>query len=108
MQVKTISASDFLHGLAAHERAIGRHSYRAVLEQGAVKVYDQTGQPVAVTCGGTMDNRTVYVHVAGVGFIGGWQYPHKGLPWKSLVGSINRGILYSETADLPKRWDRTY
>jgi hypothetical protein len=73
-----------------------------------IVVEDAEGQPVAVKFGATEDLRTVYAQVQGVGFIGGWQYPHRAMPWSYLVDSINAGRLYTRLEDLPNRWQRLH
>ncbi len=85
-----------------------RHTYRAMLVGLGIVVEDAEGQPVAVEFGATEDLRTVYAQVQGVGFIGGWQYPHRAMPWSYLVDSINAGRLYTRLEDLPNRWQRLH
>jgi hypothetical protein len=85
-----------------------RHTYRAMLVGLGIVVEDAAGQPVAVEFGATEDMRTVYAQVQGVGFIGGWQYPHRAMPWSYLVDSINAGRLYARLEDLPNRWQRLH
>jgi hypothetical protein len=74
--------------------------------EGGIVVKDEHGEEVDVTFGATSDNRSVHAHVEGVGFIGGWQYPHKAMPWEYLVKSINRGIVYHDMNHLPKSLKR--
>lgn len=112
MKTTTGSPLDFLRGKqpaafggdyrCSHRRL--RHTFRAELVNGrSIHVFDEHGERVEAKFAGTQDNRTLYCEVPGVGFIGGWQYPHKALPWKALVDSINKGRLYRTTDDLPKR-----
>lgn len=78
-----------------------RHDLRARWTDGGIAVEDAAGQPVRVQFGGTADLRTVSAHVPGLGFIGGWRYPHKREAWKFLVDCINEGRLYHDLSDLP-------
>ena len=75
-------------------------------EGGRLTVRDRAGKPVQVQCAGTVDYRTVYVRVEGVGIIGGWRYPHRRMPWAYLAESINRGRVYQSTDELPKAGPR--
>lgn len=100
---KTISPEEFLKGGIFNEVLRKEtHSYRAELVDGKrIVVKDAQGNEVKVQFGGTSDNRTVYAYIEGVGFIGGWEYPHKKMPWAALVAYINMGILYRSSAMLP-------
>lgn len=108
MKTRIVSSNDFISGKMFHDAACehrtrGRHQYRATLEGGrTIVVTDASGQRVKVNFAGASDNRTLYADIDGVGFIGGWQYPHKAMPWRALVDSINRGILYPSIDSLPK------
>lgn len=104
VMIKRMTGEDFLKGRCVPLPEIGRHTYRAewVLGLGMV-VRDESGAPVDVTFSSTEDMRTVYAYIEGVGFIGGWQYPHKRTPFPKLVDYINRGILYSSMSMLPKK-----
>lgn len=104
MTITTTTAKAFLEGRCCRQgHGKQKHTYTAKMEGRAIHVYDQDGQPVAVSFGGTMDNRSVYCHLTnGGGFIGGWQYPHKKMPWAYLADCINKGILYHDMNDLPK------
>jgi len=78
------------------------HGLRATWEDGkGLTVTDAQGAVVQVTLGATLDNRTVYAHVEGLGFIGGWTYPHRAQPFKRIVESINRGRVYEDMNHLP-------
>lgn len=102
MQTKEISASDFLAGLIFPGRlGIGGHNLKAEQVGRGIVVKDPSGNAVKVTYAGTTDNRTLYAHVDGLGFIGGWTYPHRRQPFTCLVESINQGVLYHEMNDLP-------
>jgi hypothetical protein len=105
MERKTITAQDFLMGRAVTAyRGVGRHPYRARWIQGkGIVVLDDCDQEVRATFAATEDNRTVTAHVEGVGYIGGWQYPHKAQSFKALVSSINRGRLYYRQSQLPTK-----
>jgi hypothetical protein len=86
---------------------IWRHKYKARMEGRAIRV-TLHGEPVDVTFGATMDHRTVTARVPGVGFIGGWTYPHRAMPWEALAESISAGILYEHMSDLPNGRRRRY
>lgn len=100
---KTITTREFLSGehYRCGHKPPTKHKYRAHLEGNSVVVTDESGERVEVNFGATQDHRTVYCHVDGVGFIGGWTYPHKRQPFRKLVDCINRGKLY-DMNDLPK------
>ena len=107
MRASTITANDFLKGRAVRPHGIlGRHSFKAHMEGISIVVIGQDGAPVNVEYAGTTDNRSCSACVSGVGFIGGWEYPHKAMPWKYMVESINRGVLYHDSASLPKAYRR--
>ena len=102
MQTKEISIKDFVAGVRPFPRGgIVGHSLKAELVGRGIVVKDSSGNVVKVTYGATLDNRHVHAHVAGLGFIGGWQYPHKAQPFKCLVDAINQGVLYHDMNDLP-------
>lgn len=104
MQTSTITADDFVKGLAIHVSRMARHNYRArIYNERGIVVTDAEGNEIRVSYASTSDMRTCTAHVDGVGFIGGWQYPHKAQRFQKLVASINRGILYSDSSLLPKR-----
>jgi hypothetical protein len=103
MQSRTISTKQFLAGEAVRPQGLGTHRYSATLNGKRITVTDEDGHVVEVEYGGTSDNRTVYARVPGVGLIGGWQYPHRAMPWHYLARSINRHVLYHRMEDLPKR-----
>ena len=77
-------------GLSGHDT----HSLRA---------HDPEGSLVQVTYSGTQDRRTMMAYVEGVGFIGGWQSPHRAMPFHYLIVPINCGVLYSHSSLLPRR-----
>lgn len=93
--IQTITLDQFLKGSwhLAQPR-LGRHTFKARMEGRSIVVEDEDGQPVKVSYAGTTDNRTVTAHVDGLGYIGGWRYPHRRMPWSYLVDSINRGYVY--------------
>ena len=99
----TITVDDFLKGCRPRPKE-GRthHAYRAEIVGKGVQVFDKDGNRVEVTFAGTTDNRTVYAYVKGDFYIGGWQYPHKKLPFTRLVDSINKGVGYFSMDALPK------
>lgn len=78
-----------------------KHHYKAIWTDHGIKVTDPDGNEIKVQYAATSDNRTVHAFVQGVGFIGGWQYPHRRSPFRNLVDSINQGTLYDHSADLP-------
>lgn len=80
-----------------------KHEYKAYLNDESIQVVDANGDAVEVTIGGTPDGRTRYAYVKGVGFIGGWRYPHRKMPRSYLVDCINKGILYLDMNELPTR-----
>jgi hypothetical protein len=102
MEPKTISANDFLAGLIFPDRiGIDKHNLKAELVGRGIVVKDASGNVVKVIYAGSTDNRTLYARVEGLGFIGGWQYPHRRAPFTDLVESINQGVLYHDMNDLP-------
>jgi hypothetical protein len=108
MRASTITAQEFLTGRAARVRNTKTiHNFKAHLEGRGIKVVDEYGNPVEVRFAGTTDNRSCSASIDGLGLIGGWQYPHKAMPWKYMVESINRGILYSDMNGLPTAYRRT-
>lgn len=108
MIIETFTAKEFLQGRKVRSRCLlGRHNFIARMEGTVIRVVDANGKPVKVNYAGTVDSRTVHARVDGVGFIGGWQYPHRAMPWKYLVKCINRGVLYHESASLPKAYRGT-
>ncbi len=86
-----------------HVHAKGVHKFKARLVGPRIIVEDEQGRSVTVNFSATQDMRTCYAHVESVGFIGGWTYPHRKMPWTYLAESINRGVLYHDINDLPKR-----
>jgi hypothetical protein len=100
--IRTVSSDDFLTGRCRHDVTRGTHNYRASLEEGKIVVVDDNGNHLEVHYGASSDMRTCYASVNGVGFIGGWTYPHKKLPFRELVAYINRGVVYADMNDLPK------
>ena len=100
--IREVSTDDFLAGRCRHDITRGEHEYKASLVNGGIVVVDGEGRPVKVTYASTADNRTCYAHVGGVGFIGGWTYPHRKQPFRELVAYINRGVVYADMNDLPK------
>jgi len=85
---------------------MSKHSFRARLEGGRVLVADEHGDPVQVDFAGTSDEKTVYAHVPGVGFIGGWTVSSRRRssskrPFSDLVPSINAGRVYLDMNDMP-------
>ena len=76
------------------------HTYKAEMVDGSLIVRNAKGDKVKVTFAGTTDNRTLYAYVP-EGYIGGWQWPHVPMPFKALVDSINRGIMYGSMSELP-------
>lgn len=108
MRATTITANDFLLGRAVRPQGVlGRHSFKATLEGRSIEVVDENGESVKVEYGATADMRSCHAYVRDVGFIGGWQYPHKAMPFTYLVDCINRHILYFQSADLPKSYRRS-
>jgi hypothetical protein len=105
MNMPTISSKDFLAGNYGDSRPrFSKHKYRAYLQaHTGIKVEDEGGNEVTVEYASTHDMRTCYAHIPGIGFIGGWTYPHKKMPFFHLVEKINDGILYKDSNDLPKR-----
>lgn len=101
MQTKEISSKDFLAGVKPFPRGIGTHNLKTELVGRGIVVKDLNGNKVEVTYGATSDRRSVHAHVVGLGFIGGWQYPHRAAPFMDLVESINQGILYPDMNSLP-------
>ena len=88
---------------------IRKHNYKATWNRmEGIIVVDGKGKEVKVEYASTVDNRTMYAYVPGVGYIGGWQWPHKAMPFKHLATCINRGILYTKMEDLPTASTRTY
>jgi len=107
MRITTVTAKDFIMGRMARVRNTKtRHNFKAHLEGRAIKVVDESGNEVEVRFSGTTDNRSCSASIDGLGFIGGWQYPHKAMPWKYMVESINQGVLYSDMNVLPKAYRR--
>ena len=92
-----LSARDYL------QRASGRyHTFVASLRDGrAIEVRDAGGELVPIICAGTEDNRTLCARVDGLGYIGGWRYPHRREPWSALVEAINLRRLYGSVQELP-------
>ncbi len=106
--IGTITPVEFLSGeymRRGDQTRQPKHSYTASLEGNSIVVRNTNGRKVEVRYGATNDNRTVYAEVDGEGFIGGWQYPHRAQPFRKLVESINRKILYRRFDDLPKRYN---
>jgi len=85
-------------------KPVGHHHFHADLVGKEIVVTDQEGHLVEVSFGGTSDRRTVYACVDGVGFIGGWSYPHRKTPFRHLVERINEGKTYQQLADLPRSY----
>ena len=108
MRTKKISTKDFVAGISfLKPRGVSTHNFRATYTKGeGIRVFDENGNLVEVEFAGTSDNRTVTDYVKGVGFIGGWQYPHRAMPWEYLAESINKGILYHDLNQLPKKFTR--
>jgi hypothetical protein len=100
MKVKTITSHEFLAGVPPRPRGTSRHAYRARLDGKSI-VVELHGKTVEVQFGATQDQRSVTAFVPGVGFIGGWQWPHRAMPWAYLVESINQGVLHHEMSTLP-------
>ena len=99
----TITANDFLKGRQPKPKgAHTYHNYRAVQIGKGIQVFDKDGNRVEVTFAGTLDNRTVYAYVKRDFYIGGWQYPHKSLPFTRLVDSINKRVGYFSMDALPR------
>lgn len=97
-----------LHARAHLYKGPKTHSYKAAWVEGrGLVVTDSAEQEVALRASGTLDNRTVMIEVEGVGYIGGWQYPHRAMPWRYLVESINRGVLYQCADALPRKYPKT-
>ncbi|MCL6557663.1 MAG: hypothetical protein K6U74_02450 [Firmicutes bacterium] len=107
MKSRTITPEEFLTGSYLKKRPPSTHKFRAEYtpEEG-IKVFDENGNQVDVEFSATLDGRSVWARVEGVGFIGGWQYPHRAMPWKYLAESINKGILYHSSDQLPKKYTR--
>jgi len=104
--IKTISPGQFIAGAFAMNRLDGQHRYRAHME-GRSLIVTLDGEPVkGIHFGATADNRSVSAYIDGEGFIGGWQYPHKAMPWSYLAECINFGILYAASDHLPKAYGR--
>ena len=107
MQTDTVRSSDIAQGdkkLCAwfhlHERP-ARHDLHAEWVEGrGCVITAPDGTEVKASFGATADARTVYAHVEGMGFIGGWTYPHRKMAFRKLVGSINRGIVCQNMDDL--------
>lgn len=101
MKTTTITVNDFLNGsMFLRPTGTGQHNLTAKWDNG-IKVTDENGNAVNVEYGATTDNRTVTAYVREIGFIGGWQYPHKRQSFKLLIDSINQGIVYHDMNDLP-------
>ena len=104
MRTATITTNQFLSGsYVAQNRQVTRHDYTARWQDGdgiLLSLHGETVPAKLVTFGGTANNSTCYCHVEGVGFIGGWT--GKKHPWRKLVDSINRGMLYPSTSQLPR------
>jgi hypothetical protein len=96
-----ISSADFLAGVRPFPRGIGTHNLKAELVGRGIEVKDPSGKVVEVSYGATMDRRSVHAYVTGLGFIGGWQWPHRSAPFTDLVESINQGVLYHDMNSLP-------
>ncbi len=96
--------------LGGYSTVVSAHKFRAEWIDGkGIVVRDENGIELGadrIRFAGTLDNRTVSAYVEGVGYIGGWQYPHKALPWKRLVDYINRGLAYWSSEQLPKRYQQ--
>jgi hypothetical protein len=101
MKTQIITSNDFLSGNFFKKKDIERHTLKAKWENGKIIVTDQEDNKVEVTYGATIDMRTCTAYVNGLGFIGGWQYPHKKMPFSELVNKINQGILYPDMNNLP-------
>lgn len=102
-RITTITPAEFIAGqIYRRPRGYTRHTYKATMEGRSIIVRDQHGLRVPCQFAGTQDNRTLYAWIEGVGYIGGWQYPHKSQPWAALAVSINRGRLYASIDSLPK------
>lgn len=107
MKARTISPEEFLTGSYLKKRPPSTHKFRAEYNpKEGIKVFDENGNRVDVEFSATLDNRSVAAYVKGAGFIGGWQYPHRAMPWNYLAESINRGILYHSLDQLPKKFTR--
>lgn len=102
MRSRIVSSGDFGKWQLHQRPGPTTHTYRAELASGAVRVFDVAGNRVQVTFASTADRRTAYARIEGVGFIGGWQHPHKALPFTALVDYINLGIVYQDMRDLPR------
>ena len=90
--------------LDKEQHASSRHTLQARMDGDRVVVTDAQGQPVEALFGATNDLRTVSAYVDGIGFIGGWQYPHRSMPWAYLADSINAGLVYHTSSALPVRY----
>jgi hypothetical protein len=102
MKHTTITPKQFVDGGYLNRRkGKATHCFRAHLNGSAVEVEDEAGNAVEVHFACTVDNRTVTAHIPNVGYIGGWQYPHKAQPFRCLVESINEGVLYYDHCNLP-------
>lgn len=103
MKTGTMSISDFLKGgFPQPKTGKGIHNFKAAWSDKGITIDGHKPSDLGVTFGATSDNRTCYAHLNGLGFIGGWQYPHRKMPFKYLVESINQGILYYDQNSLPK------
>ena len=102
MKSGTISSSDFLAGKRLTPRTgRGTHNLTATWDGHGIVVLDPERHLMTVSYASSVDRRTCYAYIENLGFIGGWQYPHKGQPFRALVESINRGVLYFDMNSLP-------
>ena len=105
MKTYRLSLGDFIHGRFIIAPSVGIHEYRAALipSSQSIQVTDSTGRIIEVQYSATHDRRTMMAYIEEVGFIGGWQHPHRAMPFHYLIVSINRGVLYSHSHLLPRR-----
>jgi hypothetical protein len=112
MRIKSVPMSEIRNGLRLDAKfycggypQISASPYRAKWVEGrGIVVTDAEGDEVKVTYGSTHDMRSCHAHATRVGFIGGWQYPHRAMPFKYLIDCINNGKIYAATANLPKKY----
>lgn len=104
MKTCMISLTTFLKGgVIRRKTGIATHDFKAEWVEGqGIRINGQVPSEIGITFAATLDNRTCYAYAAGYGFIGGWQYPHRKMPFKYLVEKINEGILYYDQNSLPK------
>lgn len=104
MKIGEISSKDFLAGNFLPQPRAGRgiHNFKAEWVEGrGIRINGHIPHELKISFASTNDMRTCYAYCEGVGFIGGWQYPHRKMPFKYLVESINQGILYYDQNSLP-------